>query len=79
MKENQKIYLTCEDYTVSHKKFNLLINAEFEMLETFPQPKLEELSSYYESSDYISHTDSKTSIIDKVYHLVKLYTIQKKS
>jgi len=78
LKENQKIYLTCEDYTVSHKKFNLLINAEFEMLETFPQPKLEELSSYYESSDYISHTDSKTSIIDKVYHLVKLYTIQKK-
>lgn len=48
------------------------------MLETFPQPKLEELTSYYESSDYISHTDSKKSIIDKVYHFVKKYTIQKK-
>jgi 2-polyprenyl-3-methyl-5-hydroxy-6-metoxy-1,4-benzoquinol methylase len=78
LKENNKIHLTCEDYTVSHKKFNLFFNAEFEMLETFPQPKLEELSSYYESSDYISHTDSKKSIIDKTYHLVKKHTIQKK-
>ena len=78
MKENNKIHLTCEDYTVSHKKFNLFFNAEFEMLETFPQPKLEELSSYYESSEYISHTDSKKSIIDKTYHLVKKHTIQKK-
>ena len=48
------------------------------MLETFPKPKLEELASYYESSDYISHTDSKKSIIDKVYHFVKKYTIQNK-
>jgi 2-polyprenyl-3-methyl-5-hydroxy-6-metoxy-1,4-benzoquinol methylase len=78
LKENNKIHLTCEDYTVSHKKFNLFFNAEFEMLETFPQPKLEELSSYYESSEYISHTDSKKSIIDKTYHLVKKHTIQKK-
>ena len=41
------------------------------MLETFPQPKLEELSSYYESSDYISHTDSKRTLFEKAYHLVK--------
>ncbi|MBI9040855.1 MAG: class I SAM-dependent methyltransferase [Lutibacter sp.] len=48
------------------------------MLETIPKPPMEELDSYYESSEYISHTDSKKSIIDKVYQIVKKYTLNKK-
>lgn len=71
-------YVTCVDYTVSNKKFDLMYNAEFVMLETCPKPKVEELSSYYESSEYISHTDSKKSIIDKLYQIVKKYTLNKK-
>jgi hypothetical protein len=30
-----------------------------DMLVTYPQPSLENLGKYYESVDYISHTDSK--------------------
>jgi 2-polyprenyl-3-methyl-5-hydroxy-6-metoxy-1,4-benzoquinol methylase len=71
-------YLTCEDYTVSNKKFDLMYNAEFRMLETFPQPKEEELGSYYESSDYISHTDSKGSFTDKIYQIVKKVALKNK-
>jgi len=74
--KNHKI--TCQDYTVSNQLFELIYNEKFDMLETFPQPKGEDLSSYYESSDYISHTDSKKSFIDKLYQMVKGYTLNKK-
>ena len=78
MNSNKTIYISCKDHTVSKKSFDLILNKEIEMLETFPQPSLEELPLYYESSDYISHTDSNKSIIDKVYQFVKKYTLYKK-
>lgn len=78
MNSKKKPYLSCIDYTVSNKKFDLMYNTAFRMLETFPQPKGEELASYYESSDYISHTDAKKSIIDKVYQIVKKYALNNK-
>jgi len=74
--KNTKI--TCEDYTVSNDKFDLVYNKKLDMLETFPQPKIEDLGKYYESVDYISHTDSKKSVIDKLYQIVKGYTLNKK-
>lgn len=71
-------YVTCVDYTVSNKKFDLMYNSNFFMLETTPKPPVEELGYYYESSDYISHTDAKKTIIDKIYQVVKKYTLNKK-
>ena len=61
--------ITCQDYTVSNEKFDLIYDEQFDMLVTSPQPKKENLASYYESEDYISHTDSKKSIIDSVYQI----------
>jgi len=74
--ENNKI--TCQDYTVSNEKFELVYNKKLDLLETFPQPKVEDLGKYYESVDYISHTDSKKTVIDKIYQIVKGYTLNKK-
>lgn len=71
-------YLTCKDYTVSNKNFDLVYHNDLDMLETFPQPKAEELSGYYESDDYISHTDSKETVVDKVYQIVKKYALTNK-
>ena len=71
-------YLTCKDFTVSNKKFDLLYDNKLEMLETFPQPKAEELSDYYESDDYISHTDSKETFTDKLYQAVKKHALSNK-
>ena len=71
-------YLTCKDYTVSNKNFDLLYNETLDMLETFPQPKAEELSGYYESDNYISHTDSKETVTDKLYQIIKRYALTNK-
>ncbi|UMB53014.1 class I SAM-dependent methyltransferase [Lutibacter sp. A64] len=78
MNSNKKPYLSCIDYTVSNKKFDLIYNAKLDMLETYPQPKVEELDLYYQSSDYISHTDAKKSFLDKVYQIVKKYALNTK-
>lgn len=51
-------------------------NEDFDMLVTSPVPN--NLEKYYVSEDYISHTDSKTSLFDKVYQLVKNHTLKQK-
>jgi len=44
------------------------------MLVTIPVPK--NLSNYYKSEDYISHTDSKKTVFDKAYQTVKRITLK---
>lgn len=78
MQTSKPVYLTCKDYTVSKKKFDLLYHKELEMLETFPKPTKEKLGSYYISENYISHTDSQKTFTDKLYQLVKKYTLGRK-
>ncbi len=48
------------------------------MLVTAPQPSAEILPQYYQSEDYISHTDSKKSIIDRLYQVVKAIMLKRK-
>ena len=71
-----KPYLNCKDHTVSGEYFGIMFNKEFEMLVTQPVPK--NLSDYYKSEDYISHTDSKKRLLDKVYQAVKKITLRRK-
>ncbi|MFT6127873.1 MAG: 2-polyprenyl-3-methyl-5-hydroxy-6-metoxy-1,4-benzoquinol methylase, partial [Flavobacteriaceae bacterium] len=73
------IFLTAKDYLVSGETFNLLYDAERKMLITSPQPSLENLSKYYESNEYISHTDNKKGIINSLYQQVKKRALQSKS
>ncbi|WP_420320921.1 class I SAM-dependent methyltransferase [Flagellimonas sp.] len=71
-----KLFLKTKDFSVSKEDFELLFDFELEMLVTYPQPA--DLTSYYNSDEYISHTDSKTSLVDKLYHRVKRFSIKKK-
>ncbi|MEN8125886.1 MAG: class I SAM-dependent methyltransferase [Bacteroidota bacterium] len=73
-----KPFLECKDYTVSHKNFTILKDERSELLVTSPRPELKDLNKYYESDQYISHTDAKKSSMDKVYQLVKNFTIKQK-
>lgn len=71
-----KLFLKTKDYSVSNEEFDLLYDSELDMLVTHPQP--ENLFRYYESEAYISHTDAKTSLVDKLYQLVKGFNLRKK-
>jgi len=77
-KDALKSFLTCIDHTVSRETFSLLLDPETDLLITFPRPKEADLPSYYESEEYISHTDSKRTLMDKVYQLIKNYSLKRK-
>ncbi len=74
----KNIYIKVTDHSVSGDNFELIYNEELEMLETFPQPSSEKLPHYYKSEDYISHTDAKRNIFEKVYHVVKGIALKRK-
>ena len=74
--KNLQPFLECKDYTVSGEMYQVKKNTEFDMLVTTPVPK--NLGNYYKSDDYISHTDSKKSLFDKVYQSVKNITLKRK-
>lgn len=45
---------------------------------TNPRPADDELGGYYETEDYISHTDKKEGLIDHLYHIVRSFALKKK-
>ena len=75
---NKKLFLTVKDYSVSKETFDLYYDETLDMLITHPQPSLENLGKYYESEDYISHTDSKRSLFEKLYHFIKNIALKNK-
>lgn len=72
------VYIKVQDHSVSNENFELLLDSDLQLLKTHPQPAIENLGSYYESEDYISHTDAKRSLFEKIYHIVKSYSLKKK-
>ena len=76
--QNNIFYQKAKDYSVSKEIFDLHHNPEFDLLITFPKPSLEKLPSYYESEDYISHTDGKRSVFEKMYHFIKNIALKNK-
>ncbi len=76
--QNLDVFVTCQDHSVSGEKFQLLHDTTYDMLITSPKPSDKDLGKYYESEDYISHTDSKRSLFEKLYHVVKEYSLNKK-
>lgn len=71
-------FLKVKDHSVSGEEFQLIQNKTYGFLETSPQPEAKRLSDYYKTEDYISHTDSKRNLFEKVYHLVRSISLKKK-
>lgn len=76
--EENNIYIQVKDFSISGESFSLIEDKELQLLKTIPQPTLENLGIYYESEDYISHTDGTRSLFEKIYQLVKTNAIRKK-
>jgi len=71
-----KLFLKTKDFSVSGEEFELHRDDELDMLVTQPQPQ--NLAPYYESEDYISHTDSKNSFTNRLYQLIKARNLKNK-
>lgn len=79
MKNNEPTYLLVKDYLVSGESFNLIYDPDLDFLKTIPQPNSDDLPKYYESHDYISHTDEKKGLLSSLYQFVKSWSLKKKT
>jgi 2-polyprenyl-3-methyl-5-hydroxy-6-metoxy-1,4-benzoquinol methylase len=73
-----KTAMSCRDHTVSHEIFQILQCETCGFRFTSPRPDEKEISRYYQSEDYISHSDTSHGFINKLYQLVRNYTIKQK-
>ena len=71
-----KFYLKTKDFFLTNEEFELFYDETYEMLMTQPVPN--DLTSYYESDSYISHSDAKSSMLEKVYQMVKNINLRNK-
>jgi 2-polyprenyl-3-methyl-5-hydroxy-6-metoxy-1,4-benzoquinol methylase len=74
-----KIHFTkVKDFSVTGEDFDLFYNDDKSILITSPQPGEDEMDRYYESENYISHTDGKKSWFEKAYQAVKYFSLKRK-
>jgi Protein-L-isoaspartate carboxylmethyltransferase len=71
--------MTCTDFYASGEQFDLFQceNCGFQFTQGFPVEK--EIGKYYETPDYISHSDTKKGMMNELYHLVRSRMLQKKA
>ena len=58
-----------KDYLVSRTEFDVVWNDERKCLQTLPVP--EDLQAYYDSPEYISHTDRQETLMERLYERAK--------
>ncbi|HRH59137.1 MAG TPA: class I SAM-dependent methyltransferase [Chitinophagaceae bacterium] len=70
--------LQAKDYTVSREIFFIwhCSNCTARFTQNAPPPN--EIGKYYQSSEYVSHSETKSGFINKAYHTVRNITLQTK-
>ncbi len=71
--------LSCIDHSASKERFNIVSCETCSFLFTNPRPKEKDIINYYDSVDYISHTNKKEGLFNRLYQNVRKYAIRKKT
>lgn len=72
------LFLKCEDYTVSHETFQLVKCTSCGIVLTNPRPDSIDIQNYYQSDDYISHSNSTKGIFNLAYQQIRKIAIRGK-
>ena len=71
--------LTCIDHYASGEAFHLCRCRDCGFIFTQDFPVEAEIGRYYETPDYISHSDTKKGAMNSVYHRVRSYMLKRKA
>lgn len=71
-------FLEAKDYTVSQQQFSLVSCGNCRLVLTQDVPAQEEIGPYYQSQQYISHSDTRKGFINQLYHGVRKITLASK-
>jgi len=70
--------ISLEDYSISKQPFEIWQCTQCNFLFTQNIPDEESIGSYYASEEYISHSDTKKGIVNRLYHIVRKIMLGKK-
>jgi len=73
-----QLYLKVKDFTVTGKVFQIVSCNDCTFKYTIDAPSESEIGPYYKSEEYISHTDTKSGLISRIYHLIRKFTLKQK-
>lgn len=71
-------FIDCKDFTVSKSTFSIMLCGNCELKFTSPRPAEADIAPYYQSEEYISHSGSSKGFINRIYLIVRNYTLGKK-
>ena len=71
--------MTCVDHYATGESFDLFRCNDCGFLFTQNVPVEAEIGRYYESPDYISHTDTHKGLMNQIYHWVRKYMLGRKA
>lgn len=72
-------FLQLKDYSISQEKFNLMKCSNCTSVFTNPIPSKETIGKYYQSENYISHSNTSKGLIASLYHAVRKITLNQKT
>jgi 2-polyprenyl-3-methyl-5-hydroxy-6-metoxy-1,4-benzoquinol methylase len=76
--KKSEIFLSTKDYSVSGENFNVKKCKICTLKFTSPIPSETEIIKYYNSENYISHSDTKKGFVNSLYHFVRKITLKNK-
>jgi len=76
--ENISPFLSCKDHFISNESFQISCCENCGFHFTNPRPAIEAIGPYYESEEYISHSKTSTGIVNRLFHLSRIYTMSYK-
>jgi SAM-dependent methyltransferase len=76
--ETLRHFLNVRDHSISKEEFELLECEKCALLVTQNHPDAASIGPYYESDDYISHTNTTKGLVNQLYHSVRSYMLSQK-
>lgn len=78
--ESEKIEkkILLKDWFLTHEEFEILQCENCGLKFTHPQPLVDRIGLYYQSKEYISHSNSRKGSLNFIYHQVRKYNFKRK-
>jgi SAM-dependent methyltransferase len=76
--EKTDLFLSAKDHFLTGEIFDIVKCSGCGFRFTNPRPEAHELGKYYQSEDYISHSDSHRGLFASVYQHIRNYTLRRK-
>lgn len=71
-------FLNCPDHMLGSGQYSMVQCGSCGLVYTNPRPKEEDLPAYYQSDQYVSHTEHQNSLRERLYFRVQSYMLRHK-